>query len=444
MKNYIEIKKKLNKIKSKSLDLPGDKSLSIRFVILSSLANGKSTAKNILKSEDVINTINCIKKLGIKVKLNNKTCSVHGKGLKGYKYKKDLIFDAGNSGTCARLFLSSLIDTDRKIKIIGDESLSKRDMKRVVVPLKEFGANIKDSNGFLPIIIDKAKNLKPIKYTENLGSAQCKSAVMIAALKTEGLTYLKCKSSRNHSELMFKNILKVPIKVKKLNGYDQIIIKGKKEFNSFNYKIPSDISSAAFFIALTLLTKNASLKLKNINTNATRTGFVKILKLMGANINYQNKRKINGEEVSDIIVKYTKNFKSIKLNPKYNSSAIDEFLLLFIVAGISKGISHFYNLSELNKKESRRLDWGLKILKSIGVKAQITKNYGIKIWGNPNLEIKKNIVIKDYMKDHRIFMVSVIVALSLGGNWKIYNPESIKTSFPEFIKLIKKVGGNIL
>ena len=317
-------------------------------------------------------------------------------------------------------------------------------MKRVVVPLREFGANIKDSKGFLPIIIDKAKNLKPIKYTENLGSAQCKSAVMIAALKTEGSTYLKCKSSRNHSELMFKNILKVPIKVKKLNGYDQIIIKGKKEFNSFNYKIPSDISSAAFFIALTLLTKNASLKLKNINTNATRTGFVKILKLMGANINYQNKRKINGEEVSDIIVKYTKNFKSIKLNPKYNSSAIDEFLLLFIVAGISKGISHFYNLSELNKKESRRLDWGLKILKSIGVKAQITKNYGIKIWGNPNLEIKKNIVIKDYMKDHRIFMVSVIVALSLGGNWKIYNPESIKTSFPDFIKLIKKIGGNIL
>ena len=443
MKNFIEVKKKLKKIKCKSLDLPGDKSLSIRFVILSSLANGKSTAKNILKSEDVINTINCIKKLGIKVKLNNKICSVHGKGLNGYKYKKDLIFDAGNSGTCARLFLSSLIDTDKEVKIIGDKSLSKRDMTRVVVPLKKFGGNIKDSKGFLPIIIDKAKNLKPIRYTENLGSAQCKSAVMIAALKTEGSTYLKCKSSRNHSELMFKNVLKVPIRIKKSNGYDQIIIKGKKEFNSFNYKIPSDISSAAFFIALTLLTKNASIKLNNINTNTTRTGFVKILKLMGANINYQNKRRINGEEVSDIVVKYTKNFKSIKLNPQYNSSAIDEFLLLFIIAGISDGISYFYNLSELNKKESRRLDWGLKILKLIGIKAQITQNDGIKIWGNPNLEIKKNIVIKDYMKDHRIFMVSVITALSLGGNWKIYNPESVKTSFPEFIKLIKKIGGKI-
>ena len=101
-------------------------------------------------------------------------------------------------------------------------------------------------------------------------------------------------------------------------------------------------------------------------------------------------------------------------------------------------------MSELNKKESRRLDWGIKILKLIGIKAQMTKDYGIKIWGNPDLEIKKNIVIKDYMKDHRIFMVSVIVALSLGGNWKIYNPESVKTSFPNFIKLIKKVGGNIL
>ena len=444
MKNYIQIKEKLKINKCKSLDLPGDKSLSIRFIILSSLANGKSTAKNILKSEDVINTINCIKKLGIKVYLNNKICSVYGKGLEGYKYKKKLIFDAGNSGTCARLFLSSLIDTDKKIKIIGDESLSRRDMKRVVIPLKKFGANIKDNNGFLPVIIDKAKNLKPIKYSENLGSAQCKSAVMIAALKTEGSTYLKCKSSRNHSELMFKNVLKVPIKIKKINDFDEITIKGKKEFNSFNYNIPSDISSAAFFITLTLLTEKASIKLNNINTNPTRTGFIKILKLMGANIKYKNKKKINGEEVSDIIVKYTKNYKSIKLNPKYNSSVIDEFLLLFIIAGISKGVSYFFKLSELNKKESRRLDWGLKILKLMGIKAQITKNSGIKIWGNPKLQIKKNIVIKDYLKDHRIFMVSVIAALSLGGNWKIYNPDSVKTSFPEFIKLIKKVGGRIL
>lgn len=441
MNKYIEIKNKIKKINSKSLNLPGDKSISIRFLILSSLANGKSKAKNILKSEDVINTIKCLKKLGIKIFFKGNKCVVHGKGLKGYKYKQNTVLDAGNSGTCARLILSSIIDTNKKIRIIGDESLSKRDMKRVINPLKKIGSNILSKNEFLPITIDKPKKLKPIKYTENLGSAQCKSAVMIAALKTEGITRLKCKKSRNHSELMFKNVLKIPIKIIKLKEYDLINIKGKKEFDSFNYNIPSDISSASFFIVLALLTKDSLIKLKNININETRTGLVKVLNLMGAKIKYVNKKIVNGEEISDIIVKYTKNLRSIKLDPRYNSSLIDEFLLIFIIAGISKGTSYFYKLSELNKKESRRLDWGLKILKKIGIKAVITKNDGIKIWGNPELKIKKKITIKNFMKDHRIFMVSVIAALCFGGNWKIYNPESVKTSFPKFTSLIKKVGG---
>ena len=215
MKSFIKINKSLIKFKIPSIHLPGDKSISIRFLILSSLANGKSTAQNILISEDTISTINCLKKLGIKIKLNKKNCEVFGKGLFGFNYKKNIVLDAGNSGTCARLLTATLIDTNTNIKLIGDNSLSKRDMKRIIIPLKKFGANIRDKKGKLPLIMSKTKNLKPIKYIENLGSAQCKSAVMLAALKTSGTTYLKCKKSRDHSELMFKNVLKLPIKIKK-------------------------------------------------------------------------------------------------------------------------------------------------------------------------------------------------------------------------------------
>ena len=158
---------------------------------------------------------------------------------------------------------------------------------------------------------------------------------------------------------------------------------------------------------------------------------------MGSNIKFLNKRNYKGEEISDIYIKPNRNLKSIKLNSKMNSSAIDEFLLIFLVASISKGISIFNNLGELNKKESKRLDWGIKILKMIGIRVKKIQNNGVKIWGNPNLELKKSYIIKNYLKDHRIFMVSTIAALTLGGKWKIHNPESIKTSFPSFLKILK-------
>ena len=443
MKKFLIVKKKIKKFNKKNIILPGDKSISIRFLILSSLANGKSIASNILKSEDVINTAKCLRKLGIKIKISQNKCKVFGKGLNGFKFKKNLILNAGNSGTCARLMIATIINTLRPIKIVGDQSLSNRDMNRVIMPLKKFGAKFKKNNGNLPLTILKSSNLKPIKYVETLGSAQCKSAVMLAALKTNGTTSLKCKSSRNHTEIMFKDVLKLPIKIKKKGNYDFINIKGNIEFKSFNYNVPSDISSASFFIVLTLLGNNSEVILKNINTNKTRIGIINILNLMGAKIKFLNSRKINGEKISDIYVSSNKKLKSINLNPKFNSSAIDEFLLIFLVASICKGTSTFNNLSELNKKESRRLDIGISILQKMGIEVKKNKNDGIKIFGKPDLNLDREIIIKDFMKDHRVFMVSIIAGLTLGGKWKIYNPESINTSFPSFLKLIKNFGGKI-
>ena len=440
MKNSILINQKINNYKKKSINVEGDKSLSIRFVLLSSLSNGKSTAINLLKSEDVNSTIDCIRKLGIKINLRNKKCEVFGKGLYGFRPKNNLVLNAGNSGNLARLLASLLINVVCKVKITGDNSLKRRDMSRITKPLKKFGANIKDNKGKLPIYFNKSKTLKPIVYTENLGSAQCKSAIMLAALKVRGKTKLKCLPSRNHTELMFKNVINVPTKIKKQKRYDLIEVNGCKEFKPFKYKIPGDISSASFFIVLTLLSQNKYLYIRDININPSRTGIVKILNMMGARIKFLNKKKYKGEEVGDIYVESREKLKSINLNPKYNSSAIDELLLIFLVACRCNGISTFRNLGELNKKESKRLDWGIKILKLMGVKVKRIKNNGIKIWGKSNFNFKKKITIKNFLKDHRIFMVSVIAGLSIGGSWKIHNPDSFKTSFPLFLKKLKDLG----
>ena len=272
MTDIFVIKKKINNFCNKIVRVSGDKSLSIRWVLLASLAKGKSRALNLLYSEDVRASINVIRKLGVKVKLKKDFCEIYGKGLNGYKYKKNITLNAKNSGTLGRLILGLLINSDKKIKIVGDKSLSKRDFKRVADPLRKFGAKLKlTNNRNLPISILGTKNLKPIKYYENRGSAQCKSSIILAGLRTEGTTIIKAKKSRNHTELLFK-YLKLPISLLKTKNYDLIKIKKAKKINSFNYNIPSDMSSASFFIVLTCLTENSSLTVKNVNINPSRVG----------------------------------------------------------------------------------------------------------------------------------------------------------------------------
>ena len=427
---------------NKILEIEGDKSLSIRFALLASQSDKKSKATNLLKSEDVLTTLNCLRKLGVKIKFKKKICEINGLGLNGYKYKKNITLNAGNSGTLARLIMGLLIHTKNEIKIIGDKSLSKRDFYRITKPLNKFGAKFKTNSGKLPIIIKGTDFPKSIKYVESKGSAQIKSSIMLAALNTNGKTIIKAKKSRNHSELIFKH-LKLPIKIKKTKNFDIIEIEGKKTIKPLNYNIPSDISSSAFFIVLTVLSKNSKLKIKNININPTRIGILKILIMMGVKIKILNKKIYKGEKIADILVISTKSIKPINCPPNLNTAAIDEFLLIFLVAARANGISVFKNLSELNQKESPRLLWGSKILSFMGVKNKITRD-SLKIYGNPNLKIKKKIIIKKFLKDHRIFMTSVIAALVFGGNWQIHDKDSIKTSFPSFLKKIKFLGAKTL
>ena len=230
MSNYVEV---LSKIKpfSKTIEIEGDKSLSIRWALIASQANGKSKSSNLLKSEDVISTLNCLKKLGLKVKIKSNRCEIISRGLNSFNYKKNIVLNAGNSGTLGRLILGLLVHSRTKIKIIGDKSLSKRDFLRVTEPLKKFGAIISSKKGKLPIYINGTNFPKPIKYSENKGSAQCKSSVMLAALNTNGTTTIKAKKSRNHTELLF-NHLGLPINVIKKKNYDLIKITGKKKYQT--------------------------------------------------------------------------------------------------------------------------------------------------------------------------------------------------------------------
>ena len=436
MIKILRLNKKINSF-NQEINAPGDKSISIRWVLLASQAKGRSKAYNLLMSEDVLAAIGSIKKLGIKVRIQKNYCEIYGNGINGFKYKKNLILNAKNSGTLGRLILGLLVRSPYKIKLIGDKSLSKRDFSRITTPLKKFGTKFyyKTKNK-LPLSILGTKSLEGINYLENKGSAQCKSSVMLAALNASGTTSIKAKKSRDHSELLFK-YLKIPTKIKKTLNYDFIDIKQPTKIKAFNYRIPADISSSAFFIVLTILANNSKLLIKNVNINPSRTGVIKILKKMGAKIFFKNIKSYKGEKISDILVKSSNNLKAISCPSMLNSSAIDEFLIIFLVAARSKGVSYFKDLSELNQKESPRLNWGAKVLKMMGIKTELTKS-SIKIYGQPKLKIQKKIIIKDYLKDHRVFMMSAIAALTCGGEWEIHDKDSINSSFPSFLKIIKK------
>ena len=440
MKKYVEINEKIKKFNN-SIFVSGDKSISIRCVLLASQGIGTSKIYNLLESEDVINSLKSIKKLGIDyVKLKN-CYIIKGFGFNGYKTDRKLNIYSGNSGTFARLVLGLLVNSKNQITIKGDKSLSKRDFSRVTDPLKQFGVNISSNRNYLPVKISGTDFLRPIKYFEKIGSAQCKSAVIFAALKTPGLTKIKAKKSRNHTELLLKE-LGLPIKILRKKVYDYIEINGQNNFKGFNYIVPGDISSSSFFIVLTLLSLNSRLIIKNVNINESRIGIITILNRMNANILLKNKKKYKGEITSDIYVKSANNLKGIRCPKSLNSSAIDEFLVIFLVAAKAKGISTFKDLGELNKKESPRLDIAVNFLKRIGVKIIRSKN-DIKIIGKPKLEINNDMIIKNFKKDHRVFMMSCVAALTLGGKWKIFDKNSINSSFPEFITTIKKLGAKI-
>jgi len=438
MKSFsIIVKKKINKF-NKSILVEGDKSISHRALLISSQAYGISKLKGVLDAEDVFNTINALKKLGVKIVKHKNIYHVHGMGLQSFKTRNNLTINAGNSGTLARLLMGLLTTYPHKIKIIGDKSLSKRPMSRIITPLEKFGVTFEPKDKkTLPVYITGSEMPIAISHEEKIGSAQVKSSIIFAALSAPGITKIKeLKKSRDHSENMLKYI-GAKIKIKKFKTYNLISIEGQKDFKAFDLSIPGDISSASFFIVLTLLAKHSVIKIKNVNLNPKRTGIIIILKRMNAKIKLMNIKTKYREKVGDIVVK-SSNLKSINCPSSLVPSTIDEFAILMIVAAKAKGVTTYRGLGELNKKESPRLNIMNSILNKIGIKTEL-KQETIKIIGNPKINLNKSYTINTHF-DHRICMSVFVMSQIFGGQIKIKNFNSVATSFPNFLNLMKQLG----
>ena len=438
MKSFsVIVEKKINKF-NKSIFVEGDKSISHRALLISSQAYGVSKLKGILEAEDVLNTINALKKLGVKIVKYKNIYHVYGNGLGSFKTQNNLTINAGNSGTLARLLMGLLTTYPHKIKIIGDKSLSKRPMGRIITPLEKFGVTFEPKDKkTLPVYITGSEMPIAISHEEKIGSAQVKSSIIFASLNTPGITKIKeLKKSRDHTENMLK-FTGAKIKIKKFKTYNLISIEGQKDFKAFDLNIPGDISSAAFFIVLTLLAKHSIIKIKNINLNPTRTGIIIILKKMNAKIKLMNIKTKYGEKVGDIVVK-SSTLKSINCPASLVPSTIDEFTILMIAAAKAKGITTFSGLGELNKKESPRLNLMNSILNQIGIKTKL-KQETIKIIGNPKINLNKSYTFNTHF-DHRICMSIFVMCQIFGGQIKIKDFNSVATSFPNFLNLMKQLG----
>ena len=423
----------------KTVRVDADKSMSIRSFLIGAISQNLSTAKNVLESYDTLSTIRCLKKLGVKIKkVKSKSYQIQGKGLGSLSLKKNCKLNFGNSGTLARLMIGILsTNPGIEVNMTGDHSLNKRNMKSLIKLMSQFGAEFIPKNKFnFPLKLISSEMPVGINYEAGV-SAQLKSAVMLAGLNSYGTTnIIETYKSRNHTENMLlsnRHIIKIENKKKKI-----IKISGKKYLNPLNIIIPNDPSSAAFFVALTLLKKNSFLVIKNVGLNSTRTGFYQLLKKSGAKIKFKNFKKNNNEYCGDIAIE-SSNLKPIKASKKYYVNSTDEYPILFIIAALTKGVSIFKGIGDLANKESNRIVEMKKILDQIKVKSKISKNE-LKIYGQGMVDTSNMKVYVPNLGDHRICMSAFILALLTGAKTKIKNFETVFTSSPSFLSIMKLLG----
>ena len=429
-----------NKAKSfnKTISVEGDKSISFRALMISSQCLGISHLKGILEGDDVKCCIKCLRDLGVKIiRKNRGEFFVYGNGENSFKQPKKRKLYFGNAGTLGILLGLLATNSNINIKILGDKSLNKRNFQKFIEPLSKIGCTFKPKDKkTLPIIVQGTDYGLAQHHILDSGSAQSKACVLMAALNLPGITTIdERKLSRNHSELILKNI-GADIQIKKRAKSNLISLRGQQNLKSFSLEVPGDPSSAAFFIALTLLTKGSSLTIKNVGLNYYRTGFIRCLKSMNGNIKIKNLRKKRFEILGDIIVK-SSNLKPINFPKKEIISTLDELPIMFIITSQIKGVSTFNNIQVLRGKESDRIKKICENLKAFGIVTRSTTS-SLKIWGNPRVKQQGQIKIASTM-DHRIQMSFCILSLITGFNVLIKGFETVSTSFPSFLKLLKEL-----
>ncbi len=418
---------KIGKVEGE-LNLPGDKSISHRAVMFSAMAKGASRIYNISNGEDVKSTQSCFEKLGAEIRKEKDFIEVVGRGFKGFR-KPSGFLDAGNSGTTTRLISGILVAQDFESVIIGDESLSKRPMKRIITPLTGMGGKISaGENNTLPLKISPAGNLHAISYELPMASAQVKSAVLLAGLHCdEETSVIEKNPSRDHTERM------LGLRAEESSA-GKISYSSKKDYpDAKEYFVPSDISTASFFITLALLTKNSFLKLKNVSLNESRTGILKVLKEMGGNIERENERETAGEPFGDLIIRGSE-LKNISIPGEIIPNIIDEIPVLSIAGIFAGGGFTIRNASELRGKETDRIHAICFNLKLLGLEVEEYED-GFSFGGG----IKNVSPVFESFGDHRIAMSFGILSMILQGGGKINNFDCVGISNPDFIKQIKDI-----
>lgn len=418
-------------------NIPGDKSISHRAIMIGSLAGQEITFNNFLFSEDCLNTVKIFQNLGVKIQsdFNARTVTLQGNGLHGLKQPQNLL-DVGNSGTLIRLIAGLLAAQDFTSVIDGDASIRNRPMKRIIEPLSLMGAKINGKiypgkNDIYPPLEIIGKKLAPIYYQMPIPSAQVKSAIIFASLFQAGTTVLtETLPSRDHTERML-----CEFNANLITKNNQIFVTGNKALftKATELYIPSDISSAAFFIVLGLVLKNSKLLIKNIGLNPSRTSLIRILNKMGAKITLQNSRLNNFEPYSDILVESSK-IKNITIPTTDVPLLIDEFPILAILALFGEGEFKVTGAKELRVKESDRINSIATMVKAFGGTC-LTFEDGFVIQGQANFRDFE----LDSFFDHRIAMASIIGAIGAGKAATIDNCECIQTSFPNFMEILKRL-----
>ena len=418
------------------IKIPGDKSVSHRALICGALASSPTKISNLQRSEDVLNTFKVIKNLGIEAEQKDLTIQLYGKGLRGLsKPSNELYF--GNSGTGIRLMTGALSGQNFDSILQGDSSLTKRPMKRISEPLEEMGACINLSSEFTPPIeIIGNKNLSAISYDMPIPSAQVKSAILFAALFSEGITKVReSLVSRNHTEFMFQQF---GINLKMVDS--EITLSGQEEFEGKDINVPGDFSSAAFLIVGALIAPDSSVLIKDVGLNSTRIALLEVLNSMEADIKIENLRKFGSEEVGDLIVSSSQ-LKSCKVEASLIPNLIDELPILFIASLFASGDSEFFGVEELRHKESDRLFAMQSGLKNIEIET-IYNSGKLTIEGKGSDYLIDSGTV-DSFEDHRIAMAFIIAGLRSKKNLVVKNTDCIKTSFPEFSYLIDSLGAKI-
>ena len=413
-----------------SFELIGDKSISHRAVMFSSISKGHNKISNFLMGEDCLSTISCFRKMGVDIQIDGKDVYVKGNGLYGLQKPKEIL-DVGNSGTTIRLMMGILAGNKFDATLIGDNSIAKRPMKRVTDPLRLMGCNTegKDDANYTPIKI-YGGDLKAIDYHMPVASAQVKSALILASLYANDTSFIYEKvKSRNHTEIMLKSF-GADINVENL----KISVNPVNELFSQDIYVPGDISSAAFIIVSALITKGSEVIIKNVGLNETRTGIIDVVKNMNGNIEIINERLVGGELVGDLLVRYTKDLCATTIDKDIIPRLIDEIPVIAVLATQAEGTTIIKDAQELKVKESNRIKSMVENLKILGADIEELED-GMIIKGKSKLNGGK---IKTF-KDHRIAMAFSTLNLISDEKIKLDNEDCINVSFPGYFDLIKSL-----